>query len=344
MWRKVVTLSLLTLPCAVSAYAADWSIDAGYYRREYSIEDQLGATSPSKNLKLVSGQGPSLHASVGWHTKYFQFGVQTQAAYLFLNGQPKQEYVVKGTHVDTAKLTSPLVTMDAVLGFRTDKLSLAVAIGPAVQAVSPRWGAPFDYDVVSHVGIKTAFPYSGMDVCLEVDLFVVPTVVAKNAFAVSPAVNITFGKADEPRITPIAPASAPTIVTAAPHETVIALPKEETPAALPNAPTPAEQLPDPVTQTISKEELHKKAAVKPHKRADEDTAVNFIAKVLKSNQKLDVQIKVGTEFSGKLRQRAEEIKKQLLAQGINGNRIRLSFNTGNKVESKDVKFTFVLSR
>ena len=326
---------------ATNSYAADWSVDTGYYRREFSSEDQLGAISANKSLKLVSGQGPSVHASVGWHTRFIQFGLQAQAAYLFLNGQPKQEYVVKGTRIDTSKLSSQLFTIDAVLGVRTSRLSFALAVGPAVQAVAPRWGTPFDYDVVSHVGVKTTLPYSGMDICLEIDLFVVPTIISKNDFTVSPAINVTFGKADEgpPAKTPVVEKKSlpmPKEVTAsvAPVEiaepiTATTIEHTEEQVALPEAPSKTEG-----TKNTSDK------FYKPHKRADENAAIKFIAKILRENPKLSVEIQMSMEFNGRIKGRAEEARKQIISHGISVKRVWTALNK-NKGQ-RDIKFVFVV--
>lgn len=357
MWRKAAVLSLLLLP--VTAHALDWSMDTGYLRRSFSADDQLGAVSPTHHLKLSSGQGPSIHGSVGGHTQWFNYGLRAEAAYLFLSGQleqleAEQPYKAKGKPIDTSRLAGPLLMADATAGFHVANYKVEVAGGVAVQGVGERWAKPFDFDAVPHGAVSVTFAYKGMDVTVTADMFFTPTVKAKGDWAAVPGLNFTFGKAAE---VPLIADPLPVLLPSAP--TPVALPKASTPtpapAVLPEAPTPAlptpptpialPALPTPTTQNLPKPPLPPplpptvKGKEQPPPIAEDDPVILLIITTLTSDPRLEVEIRAFAETKAIAQARAEQARDFVVKRGVEALRI-WAVGKASKRGKRDLEFSF----
>lgn len=339
-------LLLLLLPCPLQA--ADWSMDTGYLRRSYAGDDQLGAVSPTQYLRLSSGQGPSIHGSLGWHSQWLTLGLRAEAAYLFLSGQPDQPYKVNGKSIDTSRLASPLFTADATAGFRIASYKVELAGGVAVQGVGERWAMPFDIDAVPHGAVSVTFAYKGMDVTVTADLFVTPTVKAKADWEVTPGFNLTFGKAaevpllpdpvplpPEPTVVsapaPVTPTAVPEVVAPPAPVTPIVLAADPTPVALPALPTPV-ALPALPTKTV---ELPKAAPP----IAEDDPVILTIVTTLTASTKLEVEIRAFAETKAIAQARAEMAREFVVKRGVDASRV-WAVGKASKRGRRDLEFSF----
>lgn len=350
--RWLLLLLFLLLPSPVRAL--DWSMDTGYLRRSYAGDDQLGAVSPTQYLRLSSGQGPSIHGSLGWHSQWLTLGLRAEAAYLFLSGQPDQPYKVKGKPIDTSRLASPLVMADATAGFRVSSYRVELAGGVAVQGVGERWSRPFDFDAVPHGAVSVTFAYRGMDVTVTADLFITPTVKAKAEWEVTPGFNVTFGKANEvPLISPLVepqdptPASLsepPTAVSQSSQPTPVTAPDPITPVVPPVPPTPI-ALPVPSTPVdVPKEEA---PPPKPKPKvvgelpaiSEDDPVILFIVSTLGSNPQLGVEIRAFAKDKAVALERAEVAKEFVVKRGVDASRI-WAVGKARKSGKRNLEFSF----
>ena len=344
--RWIFLLLFLLIPSSVQA--ADWSMDTGYLRRSYAGDDQLGAVSPTQYLRLSSGQGPSIHGSLGWHSQWLTLGLRAEAAYLFLSGQPDQPYKVKGKPIDTSRLASPLVMADATAGFRVSSYRDELAGGVAVQGVGERWAMPFDFDAVPHGAVSVTFAYKGMDVTVTADLFITPTVKAKAEWEVTPGFNVTFGKAaevplladpvplppeptavSEPKVLP----ADPTPVAPPADPTPIVLPAPSTPVALPALPTPTSQGQD----TPPKPQTKGKNAAPPI--AEDDPIILTIVTTLTASPKLEVEIRAFAETKAIAQARAELAREFVVKRGVDALRV-WAVGKASKRGRRDLEFSF----
>lgn len=358
--RWLPLLLFLLLPSPVDAL--DWSMDTGYLRRSYAGDDQLGAVSPTQYLRLSSGQGPSIHGSLGWHNQWLTLGLRAEAAYLFLSGQPDQPYKVKGKPIDTSRLASPLVMADATAGFRVSSYRVELAGGVAVQGVGERWSRPFDFDAVPHGALSVTFAYRGMDVTVTADMFVTPTVKAKAEWEVTPGFNVTFGKAAEvpltnPTPTPSPLPEQPTAVSLPPPPTPVVIPDPPTPVAAPDPSTPV-VLPVPTTPVAlpvpptpvsvpKKEEPPPPPPPKPKPKAKEelpsisedDPVILFIVSTLGSNLQLEVEIRAFAKDKAVALSRAEVAKEFVVKRGVDASRI-WAVGKARKSGRRNLEFSF----
>lgn len=64
--KRIIFLIILMLSIALPAQAWESSVGFGWEHRHFSIEDQLGATSPTSSVKLISASGVRLSGSLLW--------------------------------------------------------------------------------------------------------------------------------------------------------------------------------------------------------------------------------------------------------------------------------------
>lgn len=362
MWRKVSVFGLLALALFLlvldsTAHALDWSMDTGYLRRSFAEDDQLGAVSPTKYLHLSSGQGPSIHGSLGWHSQWLTLGLRAEAAYLFLSGQTEQDehpYKVKGKHIDTSKLAGPLLTADATAGFRVASYKVELAGGVAVQGVGERWSAPFDFDAVPHGAVSVTFAHKGMDITLTADLFITPSVKAKAEWNVAPGFNVTFGKAAEvplrtdpvpmpqeptvavQEVAPVALPKPATSVALAPDPTPADLPAPSTPVDLPALPTPV-ALPALPTKTVTPPEAKPKVTTPPI--AEDDPVILTIVTTMTASPTLEVEIRAFAETKAIAQARAEMAREFVVKRGVDASRV-WAVGKASKRGRRDLEFSF----
>jgi len=318
---RLLFLVLMLLPA--TAQGLDWSVDTGYLRYSFTGKEQLGATSPAKGLRLSTGQGPALFASTGWHSQWLTVGVRTQAAYLFLSGQPEQEHKVKGKAVDTTSLASPLLSADLTAGFHAGRYKVELGGGFATMGVGERWAAPFDFDTGAHGAISVTFEHKGMDVTLSGDFLWLPSVKAKSDLAPTFGWNITLGKASEVPVfaepqNPQPQAELPVAVTPAtdPTPTVLQpLPMPEAPTPT-EAPKPAVPPPPPVAKKTGKTPPPLPVI------RDDDPIILFIVSTLSSNAALEVEIRAYAPDKALGQARAEQAREVLVKHhGVEASRV-----------------------
>lgn len=347
--KRLLLLLAFLLPS--TANAIDWSMDTGYLRWSFTGKEQLGAVSPQQSLHLSSGQGPSVFASTGFHTQWLNFGFRTQAAYLFLSGQPAQPYKVKGKAIDTTSLASPVLVADLTTGFHVGQYKFELGGGFASVGVGQRWAMPFDFDTAAHAAGSVTFAYKGMDVTVTADAMFLPAVTAKDDFTVVYGWNVTFGKAAEvpvfadPVPTPAEPTPVvlpPVLVPVPVDPTPVVLPPADpTPVSLPHASTPVVQPSKPIAASLP-------APPTPVAVEGEDPVILFIVQTLRAKPRLFCEIRVQSEDNELAMRRANAARDRVVANGINPTRVWAVLLPnplkGKGKAQRDIDFAFVSKR
>jgi hypothetical protein len=334
-----------------TAFAGDWSIGTGYMHRQYDQKDQLGATSPYTYLKLSQGDGPRVYGKTDFGLfGPIRLGLTLEAAYLFLHGQPRQEgYAAKGKGIDTSSLASPTASAKLTVRAKLPYIDLYAKGGVGFQAVSPRWGVPFDYDAIGQASLGVGFPWEGWRVVVLADLFVAPTVVAKNDLGVSYGLTVAFDrvlKSDSvPAPAPVAlpdPVSAPVALPVPVSAEVppVVVPINAKAVEPPRAVTPVE-VPQAATKTVEDKPRP------PPKAGDldpEDPIILFIVSTLKENQGLAVQIIVYANDGEMAKRRAFQAREHIIGNGIETTRVltkKKKVAQAGKKDRRSIEFQFL---
>lgn len=299
-------LAWLLIP--LQASAADWSTSAGYVWRQFSPHDQLGATSPTQGLQLQHGHGPAVQATLSTDWEYVNLLIRTEMAYLLLTGQPARKHWVRDHYVLTQDLVSPYGSAGLGVSAHMGPATVGLLGGLAVQAVAERTSLPFDYDVVPSGSLFVAGQWGRLDVRASWNVMLTPSVLGKDQYDLSHGIFLALGTATPP----------PRVVR------VVRLVDDPTPT----------QLPDTATSTQS-----------PQLDQQTDTASEGVARVLLTNKKLSVEVRIRTSADSRATNAAERFRQQLLAKGVEDGRIFMKELDDGKFESRQlIRFVFVVNK
>lgn len=112
MMKKLITvLALCLFPLGAQAWEA--TVGAGYDHRHFSSDDQLGATSPTANLRPVSSSGLRLSGSWLWDMhKHINVGAELGLGYGWLSVPYQHSYTAKTAgKIDTSDLSTQSVIL-----------------------------------------------------------------------------------------------------------------------------------------------------------------------------------------------------------------------------------------